>query len=285
MYKKLLFQTNYIKFQQLPLFYRVWMPDKPKGLILLIHGAGEHSGHYSLMGMECLKRNIALIAPDLRGFGHSGGHRCHVHKFQEYLQDLHQFLIHARRQYSGLPVFLCGYSLGGLIVIRYIQHFFYEPTGVILCSPAIGIRYKIPYLLKRFAELTSILVPRLCLEAFESNKTLDKFRFQSRFPDWTAEMMKDPMIFKYTLRWFTELLRNGTKALKEASKFHFPALCLFDLDDPVVDSEKIQKFHETISSSDKANIVFSQGNHQYLNHHRALEQIFQWLSPRLCKKR
>lgn len=282
MYKNLHFQTNYIKCRQLPLFYRVWMPDKPKGLILLIHGAGEHSGHYSLIGMECLKRNIALVAPDLRGFGHSGGQRGHVHTFQDYLQDLHQLLIHARQQYSQLPVFLCGYSLGGLVVIRYIQHFFYDPAGVILCSPAIGIRYKIPYLLKKSTELASILTPHLSLEAFQSNKTLGKLKwFQSKFPDWTAELMNDPMIFQYTLRWFTELLRNGTKALKEASKFHFPALCLFDLDDPVVDSERIQKFYETISSNDKANIVFSQGNHQYLNHHHALEQIFQWLSTRL----
>lgn len=282
MYKKLHFQTYYIKCKQYPLFFRVWMPDKPQGLVILIHGAGEHSGHYSLIGSECLKHNIALIAPDLRGFGLSGGQRGHIHKFQDYLHDLDRLLMHTRQQYPGLPVFLCGYSLGGLVVIRYIQYYTYKPAGVILCSPALGIRYKLTYLLKKTISLASILTPELSLEAIQWNKMLDKLKSMiSKLPDWSAELLNEPMALQYTPRWLTELMRNGKKALKEASKFHFPAICLYDLYDPVVDSERIQKFYETISSNDKANIVFSQGNHQYLNHHHALEQIFQWLSSRL----
>lgn len=284
MYKKLRFETNYIRYQQLPLFYRVWMPDTPKGLMILIHGAGEHSGHYSLIGMECLKRKIALITPDLRGFGHSGGQRGHVHKFHDYLHDLHQLVIHTQKQYTRLPVFLGGYSLGGLIAIRYVQFFSFKPAGVILCSPAVGIRYKLPYLFKKCIVLASIFTPRLSLEViqWDKNKSLSKLNWLiSKLPSWTTELLNNPKGFQYTPRWFTELMRNGTKALKESSKFHFPALCLYDRYDPVVDSEMIQKFFETIPSNDKAHIVFSEGSHQFLNKQYALEQIFQWLNVRL----
>lgn len=282
MFRNLYFETNYLLCNNIPLFYRIWKPDQPKGLILLIHGAGEDSGHYSLIGMESLKHNIALMAPDLRGFGHSGGHRGHVHKFQEYLHDLHEIVLHIGRQFSPLPIFLAGYSLGGLVIIRYLQLFPFKPSGVILSSPAVAVRRKLPYFIRKTTEAASILTPRLTLDSIKDNRMVQKLKwFTSKMPNWMVEGMMDPLVLQYTPRWFTELIRNGTRALKDASKFHLPSIFLYDVHDPIVDSEKIQLFFETIPSSDKANIVFSQGHHQFLDNQQALEQIFQWMSGRL----
>ncbi|MEB3102672.1 alpha/beta fold hydrolase [Ferviditalea candida] len=281
MFKNLYFETNYILCKNTPLFYRIWKPDQPKGLILLIHGAGEDSGHYSLIGMESLKHNIALMAPDLRGFGQSGGQRGHVYKFHEYLQDLHEIVVDIRRKYSPLPIFLAGYSLGGLVIIRYLQLFSFKPSGVILSSPAVAVRRKLPYFFRKTTEAASILAPRLTLNSLKNNRLIQKFKWFTKMPDWMVEGMKDPLVLHYTPRWLMELLRNGTRALKEASKFHLPSIFLYDVHDPIVDSEKIQLFFETIPTDDKANIVFSQGHHQFLDNRQALEKIFQWMSVRI----
>lgn len=34
------------------LYNRSWIPDDPRALMILVHGAGEHSGRYSHIGEE-----------------------------------------------------------------------------------------------------------------------------------------------------------------------------------------------------------------------------------------
>ncbi|MEX2104963.1 MAG: alpha/beta fold hydrolase, partial [Bacilli bacterium] len=122
------------------LYYHGWVPAEPRALMVLIHGAGEHSGRYSHIGEECLLHQIAFIAPDLRGFGQSGGSRGHINRFHEYLDDLQILITLLQSQYPAVPLFLSGHSLGGLIVIRYGQAYPCKVNGVILSSPALGLR-------------------------------------------------------------------------------------------------------------------------------------------------
>jgi alpha-beta hydrolase superfamily lysophospholipase len=49
------------------LYFQGWLPAEIRALIILLHGSGEHSGFYSHIGEECLRRHVGLIAPDLRG--------------------------------------------------------------------------------------------------------------------------------------------------------------------------------------------------------------------------
>lgn len=286
MYKSTNIGSYFINKQQIKLYFRTWIPVNVKGLLIFVHGAGQHSGLYSHLGTECLRRQIALVAPDLRGFGQSGGKRGHIHRFQDYLDDLDELITRLQKQYSGLPVYLFGHSLGGLVVIRFVQHFSDKATGVILSSPALAIHLTIPYFIKKCVELVTYLTPSLSLEVIKWNESLRKLKwFRSNLPSWTSELLNDPLAtIRYTPRWFTELLHNGARALSEVNKFHFPALCLYDLHDPIVNAELIELFIESISSEDKASIVFDEGDHQPLLGYRkneAIEHIFQWLYPRL----
>jgi lysophospholipase len=269
------------RIQEIELYYRSWIPVSPKGLVLLIHGAGEHSGGYSHIGTECVNRQIGFMAPDLRGFGKSGGQRGHIYRFKEYLDDLDQLIIQLQTRYRGLPIFLCGHSLGGLIAIRFAQQFCDKATGVILSSPALGFR--IPKPIRQCLELVSFLTPTMPLELVKWNETLRKRKWlQSRLPAWTSELLDDPSAtIQYTPRWFAELLRNGTKALSEANKFRFPTLCFYDRLDPIVNSDLIEQFIQGIVSEDKTCAVFSEGNHSLLRDGELLQQMFQWLSARL----
>lgn len=283
MYKDL---TICINGDEIQLHCRTWIPSNPQGLVIFIHGAGEHSGHYSHVGVECLNRGIGFIAPDLRGFGKSGGSRGHIFQFQDYLNDLDSLVEQFRKQYPGKPVYLFGHSLGGLIVIRYMQQFPNRADGVILSSPVLGLRLKMPHGIRKCIDTISWLTPALPLELIKWNESLRKLRwFRSKLPSWTSELLHDPLnTIRYTPRWFTELLHNGARALSEANRFLFPALCLYDMHDPIVDTGFIAEFLETINSKDKAIVVFDERDHRPLHgHHRdqALEHVFGWLCPRL----
>ncbi|MBP1155619.1 MULTISPECIES: alpha/beta fold hydrolase [unclassified Paenibacillus] len=271
--------------QQLTLYCRTWIPIHAKALLIFLHGAGQHSGHYSHVGTECLKRRIALAAPDLRGFGRSGGKRGHIHRFQDYLDDLDELVTRLQSQYSGLPIYLFGHSLGGLIAVRYVQHFADKIAGVLLSSPALGIHFP-PFIIKKCIEFFSLVTPSLPIDLIKWNESLRKLQwFHSSFPNWTSEFIHDQMpAIQYTPRWCTEMVHNGAMALSEVQKFHFPVLFLYDVYDPVINADVITQFIETIPSKDKQSIVFQDREHQPLQGYRkeeALEHIFQWLVLRM----
>ncbi|ALS22364.1 MULTISPECIES: alpha/beta fold hydrolase [Paenibacillus] len=272
--------------RQHALYCRIWIPVNAKALIIFLHGAGQHSGHYSCIGTECLNRRVALAAPDLRGFGRSGGRRGHILRFQEYLDDLEELVSRLQKQYSGLPIYLFGHSMGGLIAIRYVQRFPGNIAGVLLSSPALGI-YPPPFIIRKCIEFFSVVAPTLPLDLIRWNEILRRLKcFRASLPDWTSDAIKEEQLptICYTPRWCTEMMHHGKMAITEIQNFHFPALCLYDVYDPVVNVKLIEHFFEIMPSKDKTSIVYQDGEHQPLQGSRqkeALEQIFQWLTPRL----
>lgn len=148
-----------IEERKILLYFRAWILEHPRRCADFIHGAGEHSGLYCHIGTESFNRQIAFIDPDLRGYGQSGGQKGHIHRFQDYLDDLDQLVIQFQKQYPQMPIFLFGHSLGALIVIRYVQHFTDKVAGVILSSPALGICLRLFKRTRKYLELASLLTP------------------------------------------------------------------------------------------------------------------------------
>src|SRR5215212_8340458 len=59
-------------------FVRGWEPDaEPKAVIALIHGLGEHTGHYEHVAKALTDAGYAMVGFDLRGHGKSSGTRGH----------------------------------------------------------------------------------------------------------------------------------------------------------------------------------------------------------------
>jgi alpha-beta hydrolase superfamily lysophospholipase len=278
-------ETYLNRARDLKLFYRMWVPPEPKALILFIHGAGEHSGAYAHIAAECLQRRIAFAAPDLRGFGRSEGKRGYVRHFGEYLDDLDELIGLLYTRYPELPIFLFGNSLGGLVAIRYVQQYCNKVTGVILSAPALGIGVKLPGFLQKLIELVSLLAPEWPVEFIKWNGMLRKLKWlQAHLPEWTADMFDDPLAtIRYTPRWFTELLRNGTKALSEGDRFQSPLLCIYDRYDTVVNAKRIERFVDSVASGEKACSVYDRGGHQLLHDGEVLRHVFQWLEMRCLR--
>ena len=102
------------------LFVRGWEPDtKPKAVIALIHGHGEHVGRYEHVAKAMTDAGYAFAGFDLRGHGKSGGIRGHFSSWDAVMQDIKDFFIFLTMRYPDLPQFLYGHSLGGLIVLTY----------------------------------------------------------------------------------------------------------------------------------------------------------------------
>lgn len=277
---------NFKGMDNVNLFYRGWIPQNPSALLILIHGAGEHSGRYSYIGEGCMNHQIALVAPDLRGFGQSEGPRGHVNQFKDYLDDL-EILVHIlSNRYHSIPIFLFGHSLGGLVVIRYGQTYPHRALGFILSSPALRLRFQMPAILKKTLEFVSRISPDLTIQPHKWMQLLKKIRqLQPYIAEPGLDLLKDPFhTTEYTPRWLSELLQSGIHASMEAAKFHFPTLCLYDQQDPIVHPDSIRQFIDSITIQDKNYIIFSEGNHRPWHgphSQQAMESVMTWMNTRL----
>jgi len=114
-----------------------WEPEgKPKAIVCLIHGLGEHTGRYAHVGEALNKAGYALFGFDLRGHGQTGGPRGHFPSLDVVLQDIQQFVEFQKQNHPGLPVFLYGHSLGGLLSLSYVIQSPDGLNGVIVTGAA-----------------------------------------------------------------------------------------------------------------------------------------------------
>jgi alpha-beta hydrolase superfamily lysophospholipase len=54
---------------------RVWCAQRPRALVAIVHGIGEHSGRYTALASDLVKGRFTCVALDLPGHGESNGPR------------------------------------------------------------------------------------------------------------------------------------------------------------------------------------------------------------------
>ena len=76
----------------LRIFCRYWQPEVPaRALVLVVHGAGEHSDRYQHLAEQFTGRGYAVAALDHPNHGRSGGRYGHVDRFDDFLETLGLF--------------------------------------------------------------------------------------------------------------------------------------------------------------------------------------------------
>ena len=115
-----------------------WDPDaQARAVIVLVHGLSEHIGRYALVGKALSDAGYVLVGFDLRGHGKSGGGRGHFPSLDAVMQNIRQFFQFVSNRYSGLPQFLYGHSLGGLLALTYTVQNKADLKGVMVTGAAL----------------------------------------------------------------------------------------------------------------------------------------------------
>lgn len=117
---------------------REWPHPAPRGLVLLVHGYGEHTGRYGRLAGVLSGHGAAVYGPDHLGHGRSAGERVLIEDFEDVVTDLHAVADLARAAHPGLPLVVLGHSMGGLIAARHAQRHPGEAAALVLSGPVIG---------------------------------------------------------------------------------------------------------------------------------------------------
>lgn len=113
--------------------------DTPlRGLVVLVHGLGEHAGRYGAVAEQLNTWGFAVRGYDHYGHGESAGPRGGLSSDTRLLDDLADMIECTRaRLPPGLPLVLLGHSMGGLVAARLVSLNLCAVDALVLSSPAL----------------------------------------------------------------------------------------------------------------------------------------------------
>jgi lysophospholipase len=258
------------------LFYRAWRAadGDPRAAVAVVHGGGEHSGRYLKFAQAMTPRGYAVYAYDLRGHGKSPGIRGHIGRFADYLADTREFLQFVRGQVPGKKVFLLGHSVGGLIAAVYSLEN-QDLPGVVLSSPFLSMKLKVPAWKSGMAKLLSLLLPKLTMHNGLSADDL------SRDAGVCELYRRDLLVHDMaSTRFYTELLAAQQSALAGAGRLKIPLLEIYGTADKIADPEGAKAFFSRAGSADKTLKAYDGYFHEVFNEigrEAAFEDLDRWL--------
>jgi alpha-beta hydrolase superfamily lysophospholipase len=92
----------------------VWLPDGDvRGIVVLLHGYGEHHGLYDALARRLARDGHAVHAMDAVGHGRSDGERALIASWDHFVDDARQLVNLAVDRHPGRPVVIVGHSGGG----------------------------------------------------------------------------------------------------------------------------------------------------------------------------
>jgi alpha-beta hydrolase superfamily lysophospholipase len=217
-----LFESTFKSSDGLNLFARGWSPKgKPKAVIALIHGIGEHTGRYTHVGTALAEKGYSLLGFDLRGHGRSDGPRGHTPSYHALLDDITVFFEQIEGRYPALPRFLYGHSMGGNLVLNYALRRKSTLHGVIATSPWLKLAFEPPATKVMLGRLMNRIAPGFTMASELDTKAL------SRDAVVVTAYENDPLVHdRISARLFVSMYENGLWALENATEFPLPLLLM-----------------------------------------------------------
>ena len=272
-------EGTFTGFGGLELYYQRWRPEgRPKAVLPIVHGFGEHSGRYGNVVDWFVPQGYAVYAFDLRGHGRSPGPRGYINEWAEFRGDVRSFLELVHEQEPERATFLLGHSMGGLIALEYALHHPEGLAGVIASGPVLA-QVGVSPLLLALSKVLSGILPRLTLDT-----KLDATAI-SRDQAVVEAYVNDPLVHSLgTPRLSTELTRAVEWTQAHAAEMRIPCLIVHGSADRLAPPEGSRVFYENMMLTDKERQVYEGYYHEVFNDvgkERALAAVEAWIGRHL----
>jgi acylglycerol lipase len=222
------FESKFDGNSSINFYVRGWDPtsNRPKALLTLVHGLGEHTGRYLHVGKSMTDAGYALVGFDLRGHGKSGGARGHFPSLSAIMQDIRQFSKFLVQRYPDIPHFLYGHSLGGLLSLAYALQYPAGLNGVIITGAALRSSLQEQKNKIAMVNLLGSLLPNITVPSGLDATTI------SRDADVVKKYTTDPLVHdKTTLGLGKAALKAIEQCFAHAKDFTLPLLIMHGADD------------------------------------------------------
>jgi acylglycerol lipase len=263
----------------LRIFWQSWRPDcAPRAVVLLAHGASEHSGRYAHVAARLVDEGYVVYAIEHRGHGRSQGPRALIDRMSNAVADLGALIELAAEQHDGLQLFLIGHSMGGTVALEYAIEHGNRLSGLILTGPLAALEAA-PAAQRLIARVLSTLTPGLGVVAIDANLI-------SRDPAVVTAYVEDPLVYHGRLpaRTITELADAIGSFPDGAQSITVPTLVMYGTDDQLCPVAGSQMLEQRLGAADKTVIPYEGLYHEILNEpeqDRVLDDLCSWLAVRV----
>jgi alpha-beta hydrolase superfamily lysophospholipase len=258
------------------LFWRGWVPDDAvRGVVVVAHGLGEHSGRYGNVVDALVPAGYAVYAVDHRGHGRSSGARAYVERLSMVVDDFEGFRADVAARHPGVPRFVLGHSFGGLVALAHAIDHPGTSDGLVLsgAASASGARTSL-VTVTRYRILGTVWPTRPVLSVDASAV--------SRDPAVVEAYRADPLVCHgaVPVRTVAEMRARARRIPGEAAALRMPMLVLHGGDDALVPADASRLLAASAGSPDLELRVYDGLAHEIFNepdHGEVLAEVVEWL--------
>jgi alpha-beta hydrolase superfamily lysophospholipase len=248
-----------------------------RGVVLLVHGLGEHSGRYDYLARRLNSWGFAVRSYDQYGHGESGGVRGALPSPARLVDDLADVVDSTRKRMpSGQPMIVLGHSLGGLVAAIAVSQDAIAIQGLVLSSPAFNAG------LNAFQKLLVATLPAIAPNLTVANG-LDP-AFLSHDGDVVAFYKADALVHdRISARLGRFIADAGPLAVERAAQWTVPTLLMYAGDDKLVDPRGSRAFAAAAPAQVVTSRCFEGMFHEIFNELDArpvFDLLRQWLDER-----
>lgn len=259
---------------------RFWKSAQPRGVLILAHGLGEHSGSYRRMAIDLVARlSIDVLGVDFRGSGRSAGKRGVIRTYSDLSDDLAAASAWVARERPGFPRFLLGHSNGGMVSLRTVLDRDLGLAGLVVSNPSLKLLAHVPAWKRIVGEVLVRFAPEVTLQTGLSNDQL------TRDPEIVAEIAADPLRHnRISPPLYYGMIGAGPIVLARASEILLPILVILGGSDPIIDPATGRLFFDRVGSKDKTLAVYPEMRHEPLNEvgrERVMADLASWIDQRI----
>jgi len=263
------FETRWKSDDGLEIFAEGWTPDNsgPRAVICLVHGIGEHIHRYLHVAEAFTREGFSLFGADLRGHGRSEGPKGHFPSIEVVLRDIDLLLAEALKRFPGVPLFLYGHSLGGILVLNYGLKVNPRVRGVISTSPPLHTSLEEQKVKVLAAKAFGSLIP-----SFTIPNGIDVSAL-SHDPEVAKLYTRDPLVHNRLSFGFGKIMLGVSKwTLDHSSEFPLPLLLLHGKSDTISYSSSSVEFAAALKNNCKV-VIWENGYHE-LHNETFREEVF-----------
>jgi len=245
------------------LFYRCWRASAEiERVVIGIHGGGDHSGDFKVIGPQLASDGNQVYAFDLRGFGNSreeGLPRGDTTDFKRHLQDIDEVIGHIQRNHPGKKIYVFGYSMGGCYALWYAAKYPDSLDGLVLVAPAIVVRTLSTRKTSIELFFANLFAPRRMYDPYKSSYV------EGRDLEDIEIMLQDPLgASKLSFGYLANIRKTlMDRALENASHIQKPTLILQGEADVSALPHGAKLLYESLRAKDKSIQTFPDANHWF----------------------
>ncbi len=264
----------------LSIFWQTWQPQSPaRTVVVIAHGAGEHSGRYAHVAARLVSEGYAVYALDHQGHGRSEGKRALLRSVRAAVADLDSMISLAAQSHPGADLFLLGHSMGGTIAVAYAIEHQDRLRGLILSGPLAALEAA-PLPLRLLVRALSARAPAVPVLAVDPTQV-------SRDPAVVSAYVADPLVHhgKLPARTIAEIAAAVESFPSAVESITIPTLIAYGTADGLCPPAGSLMLDRRIGAQDKTLKAYEGLYHEILNEPEqdtVLDDVCRWLAPRVA---